>query len=186
MGAMESNVMVTVGSISLGLFEILSRCTMPMRDKWVYRKLFEDHLAPGKSPYTIMTNVRNRSLRAETEGIEGVTDVSFIVIGISYPIFFNLSLNNQQGPELTDLIEKAAIQWAIEAFMDMTICLYMAVVQNYHILLHAKVKCPYWSAILAVHVFTNMWVLVTMMLPFIICTGPGLPAGADWTFCSRM
>lgn len=186
MGAMESNVMVTIASVCLGLFEILGRTTMPMRDKWVYRRLFAEHLAPGKSPFTLMTNVRNRSLRAETESIEGVTDVVFIVIGVTYPLMYNMSLNNLTPPSIASLLEKAGIQWAIEAVIDSSICLYLAVVQNYHILLHSKVKCPWWSAVLAVHVGANMYVLVTMMLPFIICTGPGIPAGVDWTFCSRM
>mmetsp|Transcript_25871 Transcript_25871/g.74154 ORF Transcript_25871/g.74154 Transcript_25871/m.74154 type:complete len:509 (+) Transcript_25871:83-1609(+) len=184
MGAMESNVMVTIASLALGAFELLGRTTMPMRDKFVYRRLFGEHLARGKTPYTLMTNVRNRSLRAETESIEGVTDMVFIIMGVTYPLMYKLSLNGTSEPQVGGLIQKAVIQWAIELVIDCCICLYMAMVQNYHILAHQKNKCPYWSAILSVHVWANMYVLTTMMLPFILCTVPAQPAGTEWMFCS--
>merc|ERR1712217_759654 len=43
-GSMKSAVLVTVGSIMVGILEILGRVSMPIRDKWAYRKLFGQHL----------------------------------------------------------------------------------------------------------------------------------------------
>jgi len=185
-GTMKSASLVTGASVLSGVLEILARVTMPTRDKWTYRKLFGSYLPPDQNHLALMTNVRSRSLRAETESLEGITDLSFIVMGIAWPFLYSASLDGKTLPSFQALVLKGLIQWGMEAFLDVTICIYLAVVQNYHILSHGKTKCPYWSGIVGALTLSLSGVLGVHTLGFVLCTKPPMPDGVDWVFCATL
>mmetsp|Transcript_63853 Transcript_63853/g.144091 ORF Transcript_63853/g.144091 Transcript_63853/m.144091 type:complete len:512 (-) Transcript_63853:31-1566(-) len=184
-GSIKQTSMVITTSVFLGIVELIARTTMPLRDGFMYRRAFKPYIPADKNPVALMTNVRSRYLRAETEGLEALTDLVYLTNNVMWPLLLKVSLNGKTAPSAGALLRKSAIQLALEMSMDLGICLYMAVVQNYHLLTSSTVKCKYWSFIVSAHVAMAIVFLNIVVLPLTVCFAPSLKIdGADMVMCS--
>merc|ERR1712007_401641 len=122
-----------------------------MRDRACYRLIFKKLLPIDKNPCALMSDARNRSLRAETENLEALTDLVFIVVMLCWPlpVFLNAGDCDSSGQCSKITFERIAmqqfIQYVIENSIDIVIIICMSVGQNYHVAQQSKIKCPYWT-----------------------------------------
>merc|ERR1712012_503940 len=92
-GSVSSFALLTLCTALLALVELTARATMPIRDAFMYRRVFGAYLDNDMNAVALMTNVRSRGLRAETEMIEGITDWIFLINVAAFPFVHKISLN---------------------------------------------------------------------------------------------
>mmetsp|Transcript_75819 Transcript_75819/g.214368 ORF Transcript_75819/g.214368 Transcript_75819/m.214368 type:complete len:498 (+) Transcript_75819:39-1532(+) len=171
---------VSIISIVLAILELTMRVTMPYRDRFLYRKVFGPHLQ-GQSPFKMMTDARNRTLRAETEAIENVTDFVFIFTGVIWPWLGKVSFNGVAPASAGGLLRSACVQFAIECTLDVFVAYAIGFLQNYFTFVHSKTKTRYWGFFVATHCASPTVVLMCLVLPFALCAVDG--ETFDWVVC---
>merc|ERR1711879_572077 len=97
----------------------------------------------------LMTNVRSRGLRAETEMIEAISDFVFLTLIFSYPNLYDVSTDGKGSASILGRLQRAGIQFVCELVMDFSVTLYLAVIQNYHLMTNSLVKCRRYSVVVA-------------------------------------
>merc|ERR1719436_971431 len=116
-GSIESTALLTVISVFNALLEFFMRYTMPIRDRALYKMIFRDYLPMDKNPTALMADARNRGLRAETENLEALTDLVYILSMWMLPVAYKLGICDDTTCKLVDiwvLGSNQLIQYVIE------------------------------------------------------------------------
>merc|ERR1712004_448536 len=133
----------------------------------------------------LMTNVRSRSLRAETEMIESITELVFLIQNMIFPMMYSVSIDGKNAPSFGDQAQKAAIQMASEIAMDFLVTMYLAVIQNYHLMINSLTKCSKYTWVLGlIVVFLQPW-LNLMCFTNLFCLQSPSVDGTDWVVCGK-
>merc|ERR1719436_1494208 len=178
--SIESTILLIVISIFNALLEFFMRYTMPIRDRALYRRLFVKYLPMDKNPTALMADARNRGLRAETENLEALSDMVYILVMFLWPLFLEASFNGKTKVVVEDpdgnlfsfnaFWFKQFQQYAIENVIDLVIVFIMAIMQNYHVTMQSKVKCPAWSWIVAGQGIGALGTFFFYVMPWSVCT----------------
>jgi hypothetical protein len=155
--AIKSAPILIIISIFSALLEFFLRYTMPMRDRACYRLIFKKLLPIDRNPCALMSDARNRSLRAETENLEALTDLVYILVMLVLPLPGFLHAGTcKEGTCKETTFEMVwgtqALQYVIENSIDIVIIFAMSIGQNYHVAQQSKIKCPYWTFMVSITV----------------------------------
>lgn len=170
--AIKSTGLVLFITFFNAILEFLVRYTMPIRDRALYRALFKKFLPLDKNPCALMSDARNRGLRAETENLEALTDLVFITTMLFWPLFMKTAACNRTECKLVTLEGtwlNQFLQYVIENGIDVVIIVAMSIGQNYHVTQQSKVKCPYWTFLVAIHVIWGLNVFFDWPITLLYC-----------------
>jgi hypothetical protein len=154
------------------ILEFVLRYTMPFRDKAVYKILFSKYLPLGKNPTALLSDARNRGHRSESETLEALTDIVFIVSMLAWPLFMNAAECNSTTclpATFENLWLQQLMQYVIETAIDLFLIVAMSVGQNYHVTQQSGTKCPYWTLIATLHVLFCLTLFYNTAILFTQC-----------------
>merc|ERR1712241_236326 len=184
-GSVAESYWLITSSCVLAVVELTARTTMPMRDAFMYRRVFGAYLDADLNAVALMTNVRSRGLRAETEMIESITDLVFLIQVTIFPFLYLVSTNGKGLPTVEKSIERVCIQLAVEIVMDFLVTTYLAVIQNYHLMTNSLTKCRRYGLVLGTMVLLLIGWLNTATLNQILCVQNPTSGDADWVVCGK-
>merc|ERR1712242_473630 len=101
--------------------------------------------------------------------IEAITDFVFLTQVSLFPYFYSVSLDGKGPVNFRTTLQKVGIQIAIEIAMDFAVTMYLAVIQNYHLMTNSISKCRRYGLVLGLMVFLSQPWLVLGVYTNIFC-----------------
>jgi len=112
----------------------------------------------------------------------GIFENSFTILMQVAMVIYDISFDGETAPDVSLLVQKAAIQIGIELLVDLTVILGLVVFQGEDFMFQAKNRYKGYGWTMGMLSMYACAVLGASFMPFLICKDPSF-AAATFKFC---